>query len=167
MAQCTPKSCLLVYKCLMTPFGCSGLRVRVTICQLHASVFCSRISSFIMTCLVRHLRTPTIRTVHPYRVQNAELPRCSAQSFSTQLHTTLLTIFLSCPLDTPAKRGTAAVMPTKGFKTGSQLHSLTSSRCHQSHINQSLYQMMMIPLVCQYSKPEKNAPYSAFPFHRQ
>ena len=113
--------------------------------------------------LLPHLPTPTSKTVHIHRIQNAEFgfaARSRAQSFST-----LLNISLSWPPETPP-RVAQLVMPIKGFKASSQLpHALTGARI-QSYISQSLCQSMVVSLVCQYPLPEVNAPYSGCPAHR-
>ena len=71
-------------------------------------------------------------------------------------------------LESPARLAQIyIVIPTKGFKTSSLIrHALASFWCHQCYIGQSLYQTMMVLLICQNPVPEMNAPYSGCPTHR-
>ena len=119
--------------------------------------------------LLPHLPVPLIKTIHTHKIQNAEIglvPGSSAQSLSTHLYTchTPQHLPMLSPWH-PSQSDTAVVLPTKCFKTSSQLpHPLTSSQSPQRCMSQPLCQTMVIPLICQYSMPEKMHLILAFHF---
>ena len=112
------------------------------------------------SCTFQHLPLRPF-TYTAFKTQSLGLlPRSSVQSFSIHLHAILLSSSLRCLPETPARVAQLQSCKPKASKQIPifPIYPLASSRCHESHIGQSLYQTLVIMLICQFSVSEPNAP---------